>query len=521
MTPIIRSFLLPLTSLLLVTASMANADSRPNIVVIYSDDHAYQAISAYGGRLADVAPTPNIDRIARGGMRFDRATVTNSICAPARAVMLTGKYSHVNGVINNREDFDGNQATFPKLLQQAGYETALIGKWHLRTDPTGFDHWDVLHRQGHYYNPDFKSPSGMVREEGYVSELITEKTLDWLKSDRDPDKPFLLMMQHKAPHREWEPGPRQMHDFTGQFIPEPENLFDNYENRASAARLQDMSIEKTMRMRKDLKVYDRDDMDGDSRWAVTSWQRMTEGQRRIYDAAYGPRNRAFRDAGLQGDELVRWKYQQYLKDYLRTIRSVDDSVGELLNYLEANNLVDNTIVIYSSDQGFYLGEHGWFDKRFMYEESFRTPLLMQWPGRIAAGSATSKLVSNLDLAPTLLDLAGAGIEPSMQGLSLRPILEGEEDADWRDAVYYRYYEYPYAHEVEPHEGVATERYKLIHFLLSDEWELFDHESDPHEMNSVYADPEYAEVRSSLARRLDELKEQYGVGPDEPTHILYN
>ena len=521
MIPNSRKLILTLGTLLAVTAGTAFADSRPNIVVIYSDDHAYQAISAYGSRLADVAPTPNIDRIARQGIRFDRATVTNSICAPARAVMLTGKYSHVNGVINNRTGFDNSQATFPKLLQQAGYETAIIGKWHLRTDPTGFDHWEVLHRQGHYYNPDFKSPAGMVQVEGYVSELITEKTIDWLESRSDADKPFLLMMQHKAPHREWEPGPQQIHYFANQFIPEPENLFDDYANRASAARLQDMSIENTMRMREDLKVYDRDDMDGDSRWATVSWQRMTEGQQRIYDAAYGPRNRAFRDSNLKGDDLVRWKYQQYLKDYLRTIRSIDESVGELLNYLEANDLVKNTIVIYTSDQGFYLGEHGWFDKRFMYEESFRTPLLMQWPGRIAAGSATSKLVSNLDMAPTLLDLAGAEIDPSMQGLSLRPILDGEEDADWRDAVYYRYYEYPYAHQVEPHEGVATERYKLINFLLTDEWELFDRESDPHEMNSVYADPEYARVRSRLKRRLDELKVQYGVGPDEPTHILYD
>ena len=532
MTLINRKLLLTLNTLLLVTAGTAFADSRPNIIFIYSDDHAFQSISAYGGRLKDVAPTPNIDRIARNGIRFDRATVTNSICSPARAVVLTGKYSHLNGVRDNATTFDGSQNTFPKMLRENGYETAIIGKWHLGSDPTGFDHWDVLPGQGLYYNPEFRTKAGIETVPGYVTDITTEKSLRWLDRVRKKDKPFLLMMQHKASHRPWVSDSQHLYFLEDQTIPEPANLFDRYENRASAASKQAMTIANDLRPREDLKIYDpnektqREDLkvygvENDTPWPKWMYGNMSDEQRRLWYAAYKQRNADVTDVVLEGTDLVRWQYQAYLKDYLRTIRSIDDSVGEILNYLIANGLDDNTIVVYSSDQGFYLGEHGWYDKRFMYEESFRTPLLMQWPGRIRPGTSTSVLASNLDIAPTLLALAGVEPDPEMQGLSLRPILENELEYQWRDVLYYRYYEYPGSHLVEPHEGVADKRYKLIHFLISDEWELFDHMSDPHEMNSVYADPEYARVRSRLKRRLDELKVQYGVGPDEPTHILHN
>ena len=520
-----RGLLLGALAALLPCISAAS-EARPNIIFIYSDDHAFQSISAYGGRLKDVAPTPNIDRIARNGIRFDRATVTNSICAPARAVVLTGKYSHLNGVRDNATTFDGSQNTFPKMLREKGYETAIIGKWHLGSDPTGFDHWDVLPGQGLYYNPEFKTKAGIETVPGYVTDIMTEKSLRWLETVRGKDKPFLLMMQHKAPHRPWVSGPRHLYFLEGQTIPEPANLFDRYENRASAASNQAMTIANDFRPRADLKIYDpseetqREDLkaygvENDTPWPKWMYGNMSDAQRRLWYAAYKKRNADIADVVLDGADLVRWQYQAYLKDYLRTIRSIDDSVGEILNYLIANGLEDNTIVIYSSDQGFYLGEHGWYDKRFMYEESFRTPLLMQWPGRIEPGTSTSELVSNLDIAPTLLDLARVDADPHMQGLSLRPILENELEYQWRDVLYYRYYEYPGSHLVEPHEGVADKRFKLIHFLISDEWELFDLIEDPMEMRSVYDDPRYREIRRNLESHLGKQKEKFDVPSNEP------
>ena len=480
--------------------------ARPNILFIFTDDHARQAISAYGGRLAKVAPTPNIDRIAKEGMLFSRCCVTNSICAPSRAVILTGKHSHLNGVINNAVRFDGSQQTFPKLLQKEGYQTAIVGKWHLKSEPTGFDYWEVLQGQGHYYNPDFRTPGGKINVIGYATDVITDKALDWLRNKRDKDKPFMMMLQHKAPHREWSPGPKHLNLFDDVTIPEPETLFDDYEGRGTAAKKQDMTISKTMLLATDLKVTpDKRDKRFESRFA-----RMTKEQRRLWDAAYGPKNEAFKRANLEGKELVRWKYQRYMKDYLRCIASVDDNIGRVLDYLDESGLAKNTVVVYSSDQGFYLGEHGWFDKRFMYEESFGTPLVARWPGVIEAGRVNDDLVSNLDFAQTFLDIAGVDQPSDMQGASLKPVMLGETPDNWRKSLYYHYYEYPAVHSVRKHEGVAGKRYKLLHFYDLGEWELYDLEKDPNEMKSEYDNPEYAGIVAELKAELKRLRAYYKV-----------
>jgi arylsulfatase A-like enzyme len=485
-----------------------NKHARPNIIFIFSDDHAYQAISAYDSRLANIAPTPNIDRIAKEGMLFKKAYVTNSICAPSRAVILTGKHSHLNGVIDNGVEFDGAQQTFPKLLQKLEYQTAIIGKWHLKSQPTGFDYWHTLPGQGHYYNPDFITPEGKITESGYVTDIITDKSLDWLENGRNKSKPFMLMLQHKAPHREWDPPTKHLNLFDDVTIPEPDNLFDTYDTRGTAAHEQDMTIEKTMRLEADNKVWDKSNRS-------PAWQynygRMNEEQRLAWDAAYDPKNEAFKKAKLSGKDLVRWKYQRYMKDYLRCIRSVDDNVGRVLDYLDKTGMAGNTVVIYSSDQGFYLGEHGWFDKRFMYKESFRTPLVARWPGVIKSNKVNDDLVQNLDFAQTFLDIAGIQQLPSdMQGLSLKPLMAGEAPANWRKSLYYHYYEYPGFHSVRRHEGVATKRYKLISFYDLDEWEFYDLEKDPHEMNNLYNDPAYQKKIVELKKELTRLKILYKV-----------
>ena len=492
------------------SAAQEAGPDRPNILFIFTDDHAFQAISAYGGRLAGIAPTPSIDRLADEGIRFDRAYVTNSICAPSRAVILTGKHSHANGVIDNRLPFDGSQQTFPKLLQSAGYETALIGKWHLKSEPTGFDYSDRLPGQGFYYNPDFILEGDTTRIQGYATDITTDKALEWLDS-RDIDRPFMLMLQHKAPHREWSPALRHLDLFDDVDIPEPDNLFDDYSGRGTAAREQDMSIEHSLFWALDLKLHEHPDK---TRWFRGWRERLTAGQLAEWDAAYGPKNRAFFAADLKERELIRWKYQRYLKDYLRTVRAVDENVGRVLDYLDAAGLADNTVVVYSSDQGFYLGEHGWFDKRFMYEESFRTPLLVRWPGVVDPGSVSNDLVSNLDFAETFLDVAGVDVPADMHGRSLVPLLQGERPENWRSHLYYHYYEYPGWHDVRRHEGVFDGRYKLIHFYNLDEWELYDLEVDPSEMRSRFDDPAYAGIVAEMRRTLEQLRQRFDVPPNE-------
>ena len=469
---------------------------QPNIVFIFSDDHAYQAISAYGDA-RKLNQTPNIDRIAKEGMRFDRALVTNSICGPSRAVILTGKYSHLNGFYNNSNSvFDSTQVTFPKLLQKAGYQTAIIGKWHLISNPTGFDFWQVLPGQGVYYNPPMLNAQGAVKTQGYVTDIITDLSLDWL-SKRDKTKPFVLMCQHKAPHREWEPNIKDLGFDKDRVYPEPPTLFDDYANRAKAVGENDMTLEKTITP-KDMKLIRPPQLDAE--------------QSAVWDSYYEPRNEAYRKANLAGKDLVRWRYQRYMHDYLACVKSVDDNVGRVLKYLEAEGLAENTIVIYSADQGFYLGEHGWFDKRWIFEESVRTPLLVRWPGVTQAGSVNKSLVANVDLAQTFLDMAGVPAPADMQGRSLRPLLAGQVPADWRKEFYYHYYEYPEPHHVSPHYGVITENHKLVHYygVGHDAVDLFDTAKDPLELRSFAGQKEYADIQADLEARLKRLRAELQV-----------
>ena len=446
-------------------------------------------------------------------MVFDNAFCTNGICAPSRAVVLTGKHSHLNGVRDNSASFDGAQATFPKYLQAAGYETALIGKWHLKSDPTGFDHWEVLPGQGHYYNPDFKTATGTKRREGYVTDLTTDLTIEWLEGRADKDAPFLMMSHHKAPHRPWFAGPEHLDTFDGTEIPEPSTLFDDYATRSDAARNQEMSIEHHMYTYYDLKVppLEGQELQGADRWTGGLYERMTTTQRAAWEAAYASENAAFRANPPTGKALVAWKYQRYIKEYLRCIASVDDNVGRLLDYLEQAGLRDNTIVVYTSDQGFFLGEHGWYDKRFMYEPALRMPLMVSWPGVTKPGTRAAQLVQNLDFAPTFLELAGVEVPTELQGRSLIPVLRGDAP-DWRESIYYQYYETG-IHAVEPHFGVRTERYKLIRFPGLDAWEFFDLSADPEELHNLFGQEEHAAAIAKHQAELARLREHFAV-PDE-------
>jgi arylsulfatase A-like enzyme len=482
--------------------------NQPNIIFIMSDDHAYQAISAYGHPLGKVAPTPQIDRIANEGMRFDRCLVTNSICGPSRATLLTGKYNHKNGMygnVNYLNLYKKGQQAFPELMRKAGYQTAMIGKWHLPVLPEGFDYWDILPGQGQYYNPDFIDTSGTYSIDGYVTDIITEKGLDWIKNASQKDKPFILLLHQKAPHRPWYPGPKYLDAFQNVSFPEPESLFDDYANRGTAEKDQDMSIRKTMTVDSDLKMWG----DTTTRGYKNAMGRMNKEQKEAWDRVYNPVYEQFFSSKLKGEQLLKWKYQRYMNDYLSCIKSVDESVGKVLDYLKSSGLDENTLVVYTSDQGFYLGEHGWFDKRFIFEESLRTPLLIKWKGKIKPGSINTDIVSNLDFAETFLALAGVSIPEDMQGESLIPLLQGNTPSDWRKEHYYHYYEFPAVHQVKRHYGIITERYKLVHFYYDiDEWELFDLQKDPQEMKNVYNDPEYSDIKIDLHKRLDNLVIKY-------------
>jgi len=491
-----------LVSLLVIFCASEMAYSqtqkKPNILFIFTDDHASHAIGAYGSK---INKTPHMDRLAREGMLFRNCFCTNSICGPSRAVILTGKHSHLNGFYDNDSRFDGAQPTFPKMLQSAGYQTAMIGKWHLVSDPTGFDKWTVLPGQGLYYNPNFKTPKGNIKVEGYVTEIITNMAIDWLDKERDASKPFLLMCQHKAPHREWAPGPNQIGLYRDHDIPEPDSLFDDWSGLAPGAKQQEMTIERHL-------------TDTDLKFKAPG--NLTPAQKALWDKYYEPENEAFNKAKPTGKELVRWKYQRYLKDYLRCVAGVDESVGRVLKYLDDKGLAENTIVVYSSDQGFYLGDKGWFDKRWMYDYSLKMPLIVRWPGKVKPGSENTDLVQNLDFAPTFLQAAGAQVPTGMQGASLVGALEGKTPADWRKSIYYHYYEYPAVHMVPRHYGVRTATHKLIHYYQRDEWELFDLVKDPTEKRSVFADPAYREVRAQLAEELVRLRKFYKVeGAWEP------
>ncbi|MEQ9289316.1 MAG: sulfatase [Cyclobacteriaceae bacterium] len=490
---------------------------RPNIIFMMSDDHAYQAISAYSDKLIN---TPNIDRIAKEGMIFTNACVTNSICAPSRAVILTGKHSHLNGKLDNHFPFDTTQVTFPQYLQNAGYQTAMFGKLHFGNNPKGFDQFKILPGQGTYYNPDFITKNeGKVRVEGYVTDLITDMTLDWLDNERDETKPFMLMYLHKAPHREWLPAERHYKEFTQKTFPEPETLFDDYEGRGSAAKMAEMNLLTHMNWAGDSKiepaVMDELGIPDASGWDKSAFNRevgrQNPEQRAAWDAVYKPINDEFKKnyPDMTDKEKMQWRYQRYMQDYLGSIASVDENVGRLLDYLDENGLSENTLIMYTSDQGFYLGEHGWFDKRFIYNESFKTPLLAKWPGVIKPGGSSDQMVQNLDFAQTLMEAAGLEKATDMQGESLVPLFKSEEKAWDRDAVYYHYYEYPSIHMVKRHYGIISRDYKLVHFYFDvDEWELYDRKKDPQEMKNVYNDPAYADVVTDMKKRLKDLRIKY-------------
>lgn len=490
-----------LAFLTLAGAVVAADKPPPNVVFIFSDDHAYQAVSAYGHPLK-LNETPNIDRLAKGGMRLDRCLVPNSICGPSRACVLTGKYNHANGFYNNSNSkFDGTQTTFPKLLQKAGYQTAIVGKWHLVSDPTGFDHWHILPGQGIYYNPPMIKNGVRAKETGYVTDVITDRSLEWLKG-RDKNKPFLLMCQHKAPHREWAPALRHLGHDQDKPYPEPDTLFDDYSGRGKAEKSQDMTLANTFT-----------ELDAKLKHPAG----MTDAEKAEWDKYYQPRNEAFTKAKLSGKELVKWRYNRYLHDYLGCIRAVDEGVGKLLDYLDQEKLSDNTIVVYAADQGFYLGEHGWFDKRWIFEESLRTPCLIRWPGVTKPGSTSGAITSVIDFAPTFLAAAGVKLPDDLHGRDMTPVLKGETPKDWRTSFYYHYYEYPGPHSVAKHYGVVTDRFKLVRFYEKefDYWELFDRQTDPKELTSVWGKPEYAAQQKELEAELARLRKELKVPDPDP------
>jgi len=503
-----------LAAALLVSGPGAGAAERPNILFVFTDDHAPHAIGAYDGWLKSVDPTPAIDRLAAQGMVFVNSFCSNSICGPSRAVIQTGKHSHKNGFMNNGNTFDWNQQTFPKLLRAAGYQTALYGKSHLKGEPQGYDDWMVLPGQGLYYNPDFITPDGKKRIDGHCTDVVTDLAVDWLREGRDPDKPFMLMVQHKAPHRNWMPALRHLELYADTEIPEPDTLFDEWTDNCPAARHQELEIDGHMDLTFDLFVDLTPDTevpdDGvpRDRSAWYNMQRMSEEQLAAWRAHYGPLDEDFHRAAPEGRELVRWKYQRYAKNYLRCVRGVDESVATLVKTLDELELGDNTVVIYCSDQGFYIGDHGWYDKRWMYEESLKMPLIVKWPGVAEPGSRNHDLVQNIDYAATFLEMAGAPVPDDLQGKSLVPLLEGRGEEPFRDAIYYHYYEYPSVHMVPRHHGIRTDRYKLMHFYqFGDAWELYDLEQDPDELRNIHdtADPELV---ASLKSRLDGLVEHY-------------
>lgn len=552
--------ILSLAALSCVTAAYAQqqkAQQHPNIVYIMCDDHAYQCISAYGSALSKLAPTPNIDRLAERGMRFDRAFVENSLSTPSRACLMTGQYSHQNGQRQLGEGIDTTRTFFTELLQEAGYQTAVVGKWHMGCDPKGFDYYHVYNDQGQYWNPQYRGTdtnNEFVVEEGYSTDLTTDHALSFIEH-RDPSKPFCLLLHHKAPHRNWQANLKYLGMYDDVEFPMPENFYDDYATRGSAVRTQKMSVTRDMRWEQDFKVPEMLDLNNpDSQDSYNALMgeinRMTPEQRSAWGRYYFPRNRRLLEAQLKGKDLDNWKYQVYIRDYMSVIASVDESVGRVLDYLDKNGLTDNTMIVYTSDQGFYMGEHGWFDKRFMYEESLRTPLIVSYPGHTKPGSVCNRLVQNIDYAPTFLALAGVQQPKDMPGRSLVPVLtNGDNVKNWRQSIYYHYYDYPTYHMVRKHDGVRTERYKLIHFYgkggldavsenkyqnvpgtreygtmkglesigyfepkdeAVDYCELYDLQADPHEQNNIFGKPGTEKIMKQLQRELDKYRKTLAV-----------
>ena len=535
----------------------AAATQRPNIVYIMCDDHAFQCISAYGSPISKLAPTPNIDRIAERGMRFDRAFVENSLSTPSRACLMTGLYSNQNGQRQLGEGIDTTRTFFTEQLQQAGYQTAVVGKWHMGCDPKGFDYYHIYNDQGQYYNPQYRgtdTDGKYIVEEGYSTDLTTDHALSFIEH-RDTNKPFCLLLHHKAPHRNWLANTKYFGLYDNVNFSMPETFYDDYETRGSAVRTQKMSVTKDMRWEQDFKVPEMLDTANADSWdsylsLMNEVNRMNPEQRIAWGKYYFPRNRRLLEARLTGKELDEWKYQNYIRDYMSVIKSVDESVGRVLDYLDSHGLTDNTIIVYTSDQGFYMGEHGWFDKRFMYEESLRTPLLIAYPGHIQPGTVCNKLVQNIDYAPTFLDLAGVSKPKELPGRSLTPLFKaGDKVKGWRNSIYYHYYDYPTYHMVRKHDGVRTDRYKLIHFygaggldavkenkyqrqpgtrehgcmtyLTSLGYfepkdsavnynELYDLQADPHELNNLYGKPGYEKITKQLQKQLTDYRKSIGV-----------
>lgn len=478
-----------------------------NIVYIMTDDHTAQMMSCYDNRYVE---TPNLDRIAADGVRFTNSFVANSLSGPSRACMLTGKHSCANKFYDNSTCvFDSSQQTFPKLLQKAGYQTALIGKWHLESLPTGFDYWKIIPGQGDYYNPRFiTQQNDTIKERGYLTNLITDHAIEWMENERNGEKPFCLLIHHKAIHRNWMPDTCNLALYEDKTFPLPETFYDDYQGRPAAAA-QEMSVDKDMDLIYDLKMLMPDKKSRLAGAYKNIIGRMDEAQRAAWDKVYNPIIEDFYKKNLKGKELAEWKYQRYMRDYAKTLKSLDDNVGRVLDYLEEKGLLDNTLVVYTSDQGFYMGEHGWFDKRFMYEESMHTPLVMRLPKGFERRGDISELVQNIDYAPTFLELAGADVPEDIHGVSLLPLLKGEKPANWRKSLYYHFYEYPAEHMVKRHYGVRTDRYKLIHFYNDiDQWELYDLEKDPAELNNLYGQKEYESIATELKKEMLKLQKQY-------------
>lgn len=501
------------------TQKVEKKKKRPNIVCIFADDHAFQAISAYGHPISKLAPTPNIDRLAKNGMLFTHAFVENSICTPSRATLLTGMYSHQHGqkLLGSRMNYD--KTWFVELLQKAGYKTSVFGKWHLSVDPKGFDYYDILFDQGEYYNPKFKSPETngeYVTEHGYATTLITDHAIDWIDKNSDSDQPFCILVNHKAPHRNWMPDLKNLNLYNDVKFPEPSTLFDDYKTRGDQMQQQQLTVANHLGYAFDLKVEELKD-EPTLQYIKDSWpmamNTLTPDQRKIWDEAYAAQNKDFLANRPTGKALISWKYQRYIHDYCRTVHSVDEQVGRLLDFLEKKGELDNTIIVYTSDQGFFLGEHGLYDKRFMYDEAFRTPLIIFYPKEIKAGSKCDELVQNIDYAPTFLDVAGVDVPDDMAGTSLEPLFATGKSDDWRKELYYHFYDYPAVGNVRRHYGIRTDRYKLIHWYGKgyngdpdiDSWEMFDLKKDSTEINNVYGTAEYHDIQTKLKEDLVQLR----------------
>ncbi|WP_298511165.1 sulfatase [uncultured Kordia sp.] len=471
---------------------------QPNIIYIMADDLTTQAISAYGGIYKDIAPTPNIDRIAKEGMLFQDVLCTNAICGPSRAAILTGNYSNLNGYYKNESGgkFNASQWTFPQEFQKSGYQTSLFGKWHLGTEPKGFDvfkYHNSAGQQGHYWNPKYNENGKNVKEKGYATNLSTDFAMNWLQEGRKKDAPFMMVLQYKAPHRPWQPDKKYEQLWEDVEMPYPATFNDDYKGRELTAGDTEMTMEYFSR--RDMKFEEPANL---------------KGKEKLKWAFYGAKKgEVVKPEGMSDEEARKWRYQTYIKDYLACVKSVDDNIGRVLDYLDKNGLTENTIIVLTSDQGFYLGDHGFFDKRFIYEESIRMPFMVKYPKMVKAGTINEDVITNIDFAPTLLDLANIQSDQKMQGKSFKTILEGNTPSDWQQAMYYHYYEFPYWHHVQPHYGIRTQKYTLAHFYYNiDVWELYDLEKDPKQVNNIINDPQYASVVENLKGELKNLMKKY-------------